>query len=345
MTLDGIWAGGETPYGGWWKASQWVEQKLGRHFRMIRGRGGNGCLNTFMYNNDLKTAVAEGRIASLEINCRNDDAHGYVPYSVFQTGDARYTAAQYMTMLRERARETKALGLGANGEKHLMEIQSEADLADHYSGTSAEAREWQRLVRRIFTEEGATNVLFAASLQQGRYRDGSADEWIDLDATDIVTVDGYDKPWTYPLKDRQSFEWMFAPCRTWAKAHNKLWAVTETGVEESRTDPAYKANWYRAAGDYLSRVGDCYAVVWNYSSDGPFTGNWYFDKKTDETDCPTCWTGFTDMMALLVWKAVVNDPCAAVKAELDAANVVITQLQSRLDSATATIQAVRNLVI
>jgi hypothetical protein len=266
-----LWAG-KTPHGGWKESSLHAEQAQGRRSDAIRERGGRGSLNTPAYSDEFAAMVAEGRLASLEINCRLTNQADYIPFSEGMSGT-------YDDNIRACARQVKALGAGPRGVTHLLEIQSEANLPKHDSGGAAGNRVFQAYVRRLFEDEGVDNVRYVCSLTQGGYR-RQPEEWFDLDVIDVCGSDGYSKP-ASTGRDK-TFESMFDPCRRFAEANGKQWAVMESGCEEDPGDPEGKARWIADKQAYCeANAASLAAVCDTFAQDGPLgeQAPWRFDTS------------------------------------------------------------------
>jgi len=119
----GLWPG-DVGLGNDYQTLVATEAKLGRAFTAYRERGGRGSLNTPLYKPGMALAVNGGRMASLELNCRLDTQDNYIPFT-------RVLRGEFDAELRQRAAEAVAL----SGGPHLCELQSEANLSKHNSGT------------------------------------------------------------------------------------------------------------------------------------------------------------------------------------------------------------------
>lgn len=326
-----LWAG-QTEWGGWRDTALHAEQVQGRRSDAIRERGDRGSLDTPAYSAALKALVDQGRLASLEINCRVGNQANYVTFTEGMSG-------MYTANVRANAQQIKALGFGPGGAKHLFEIQSEADLAKHDSGGPDGNRAFQRYVRGIFEAEGVDNVLYVCSLIQGGYGSNPL-EWIDTGVIDVYGADGYSKPASAKAGKagpgaKQSFESMFDACRRLAEADGKLWAVMESGCEEDPDDPAYKAAWTADKQAYCeAHSGRLAAVCDNYSVDG-FLGAqapWFFDTSPKALEAHRAWIGSP------IWAGVAApapapapDPLAELQAQYDALQAAYDDAITKLE--------------
>jgi hypothetical protein len=268
------------------------EAAIRRKASAFRERGGRGGLTTPLYKAGMVRAVSEGRNAQLELNCRLRTSNDYVPFAEVLSG-------RYDAQLRQRAAEAKALP----GGPWLFELQSEADLEAHNSGTPREYRAFCRYVRRLFEAEGVTNLLYTTSLLTRQYERGGWERWIDLDVIDVIAVDGYSTPsMTFGGRTpgvRRELAEIAGPCLVVAHSVGRPMAVCETGCQEDLRDPAYKPGWYaRALAWVKANRAEIVSVTWNTSADGPgdVTLTWHPNSS------PASLEAFRALAASPVWR-------------------------------------------
>jgi hypothetical protein len=166
------------------------------------------------------------------------------------------------------ALRSKARALRDCGHKIFFSFHHEPE-NDRANGTAREFIAAHDRVRNIFRDEGATNLVWVATLMASTYRGGhgGADIWLPADY-DLVGVDGYNR---FPCDDNRwrSFREIFAASRDCARREAKPLFVGEFGCVErwqcGGPDAARaKADWLRAADDAVRAWPQVSALVYSH---------------------------------------------------------------------------------
>ncbi len=259
-----------------------AEQQLGRKFGAFRERGRHS-LQHPLYSSDMVQSVKAGRRALLEINCRVGGS-GKDAYISFTRG----MSSEFTPRYREFARQLRALPT-ARGP-HLLELQSEANIDKHFSGSITDYHRWCRHVLNILRSEGADNFLAVCSITRGCYPSGEG--WVDPSIHDVAGVDGYSKPRLggFAMKP---FSDVGGPCRQFANANGMRWGVFETGCQEA--GGSYKADWINSMTSWMVGNGSrCEVAVWNHSNDSE--GGWRYDTSSSSL------SAFRQMASSSIWR-------------------------------------------
>jgi len=148
-------------------------------------------------------------------------------------------AGRYDDMIRQRARETKALGQPVLIRWFWeMDGNKKADFA----GTPKEyIAAWRRIVS-TFRTEGADNVDWVWCPNASAFNDGEAQKFYPGDDfVDWTCADGYNWAPGRPGDEYRTFKEIFAGFYAWATLHDKPIMVGEFGVQER--NPGEKAQW------------------------------------------------------------------------------------------------------
>jgi hypothetical protein len=203
-----------------------LEGKLGRRLAIDR------------YDRPFGTAFPDGRE-------QWDIAAGRIPmisWGPVATGEVN--RGSWDTQIRLRAKGVRSLG-------QPVLISWFADAASpHLTPVAGDAAQyvaaWQR-IRRIFTEEEASNAVWVWCAAAADFTGGTADAWYPGDdAVDWVCADGFNpRNPARPGSVARSFEELFAPFHAWGAGHGKPMMVGRYGTVED--GPGVKAAWVDAA--------------------------------------------------------------------------------------------------
>lgn len=132
------------------------------------------------------------------------------------------------------------------------------------AGTPADYRAAWSHIRTVFRRQHVENVRFVLILMGWTFRTGQAGQWYPGSrVVDVVGADAYNwfgtahpgsRAWT-------TFESAFRAADRFAAAKRKPFWVTETGVQEDRSRPGRKADWYRAIAAQVRAWHNLEAVV------------------------------------------------------------------------------------
>jgi hypothetical protein len=152
-------------------------------------------------------------------------------------------AGGYDDMIRQRARQTKALG-----KPVLIRWFWEMDgnkKAEFAGKPEQYIAAWQHIVT-LFREQGADNVKWVWCPNASAFNDGEAQQFYPgADFVDWTCADGYNWAPGRAGDDYRSFKDIFGGFYLWAAQQNKPIMVGEFGVQER--NPGDKAGWITAA--------------------------------------------------------------------------------------------------
>jgi len=145
---------------------------------------------------------------------------------------------------------------------------------------------WRR-IRRLFSEEQATNAIWVWCVDAADFAGPTADAWYPGDdSVDWTCADGYNpRNPARPDSVARSFEQLFTPFHDWGTHHDKPMMVGRYGTVED--GPGEKAGWVEAARavlkDGLSGID---AVVYDSTQGPPPTpdgagDDWRMDSSDD----------------------------------------------------------------
>jgi glycosyl hydrolase family 26 len=196
-------------------------------------------------------------------------------------------AGRYDDLIKQRARETKALGRPV-----LIRWFWEMDgnKKAEYAGTPEEyVAAWKHIVT-TFRKEGTDNVRWVWCPNASAFNTGEAQEFYPGDDfVDWTCADGYNWAPGRLGDDYRSFKDIFGGFYGWATLHNKPIMVGEFGVQERNT--AEKAEWITTAREAIKTdFPRLKAIV-------------YFNANKDYD-----WRLTTSDSALEAFKQMANDP-------------------------------------
>ena len=219
---------------------------------------------------DLQT----GRIPMISWNGKN-----------VQTTDI--AAGRYDSMIKQRARATKALGQPVL-LRWFWEMDGNKKAA--FAGTPDQyIAAWRHIVT-VFRAEGADNVRWVWCPNASAFNDGTAQAFYPGDDfVDWTCADGYNWAPGRPGDDYRSFQDIFAGFYGWARLQKKPIMVGEFGVQERK--PGEKAQWILAARDAVKHDFPLMRAVV------------YFDSNKDYD-----WSLTTSDSAVEAFREMANDP-------------------------------------
>jgi hypothetical protein len=193
----------------------------------------------------------------------------------------------YDGMIRQRARQTKALG-----QPVLIRWFWEMDgnKKAEFAGTPEEyVAAWQHIVS-TFREEGADNVRWVWCPNASAFNDGEAQEFYPGDDfVDWTCADGYNWAPGRAGDEYRSFKDIFGGFYAWATLHNKPIMVGEFGVQER--NPGEKAQWITDAREAIKTDFPLLRAIVYFSSNADYD-----------------WRVTTSDSALAAFKQMANDP-------------------------------------
>jgi hypothetical protein len=196
-------------------------------------------------------------------------------------------AGAYDSMIRQRARATKALGKPVL-IRWFWEMDGNKKAS--FAGTPEQyIAAWRHIVT-TFRAEGADNVRWVWCPNASAFNDGTAQAFYPGD--DFVNwtcADGYNWAPGRPGDPWRSFQEIFSGFYSWARLQNKPIMVGETGVQER--NPGDKAEWIIAARDAIKQDFPLLRAVV------------YFDANKDYD-----WTLTTSDSAMAAFRQMANDP-------------------------------------
>ena len=156
-------------------------------------------------------------------------------------------AGQYDDMIRQRARQTKALGKPVFIRWFWeMDGNKKAEFAGRPEQYVAA---WQHIVT-VFRSQGADNVRWVWCPNASAFNDGEAQPFYPgADFVDWTCADGYNWAPGRAGDDYRSFKDIFSGFYLWAAQQNKPIMVGEFGVQER--NPGDKAGWITAAREAI----------------------------------------------------------------------------------------------
>jgi hypothetical protein len=208
--------------------------------------------------NDQRTGV---RRLEYQMGRKFDTTHYRMPWTSPLVNDfTRWSAASGHTQILSWFARTKSgpvswrgIAAGHNDgwitsqARHLRGTGWHGFLCFHKEpedeGTPDDWKAAYNRVHRIFHRVGVTRFKWIVTLTAATYLKGEAGRWMPRHY-DLLGVDGYNRyrcvgvPW-------RSFRQIFAPARTYAKAHGKQLYAIEVGCVEG--EPGRKAAWIKNA--------------------------------------------------------------------------------------------------
>jgi Bacterial Ig-like domain len=228
-----------------------LEAKLGRHLAIDR------------YDRPFGAAFPDGREPW-------DIGAGRIPMISWGAVSAgEINRGNWDTQIRLRARAIRNLG-------QPVLINWFADPANaHNQPVAGDAAQyvaaWRR-IKRMFTEEQASNAVWVWCLDAADFAGPTADAWYPGDDNlDWICADGYNpRNPARPDSAAQSFEAIFVPFHDWGSHHDKPMMVAHYGTVEDA--PGDKAAWVDAARHSLEgRLKGIDAVVYDSTQSPPPT--------------------------------------------------------------------------
>jgi hypothetical protein len=199
----------------------------------------------------------------------------------------RIAAGAYDDMIRQRARQTKALG-----QPVLIRWFWEMDgrKKAEWAGEPEEyVAAWQHIVS-TFRGEGADNVRWVWCPNASAFNDGEAQEFYPGDDfVDWTCADGYNWAPGRAGDEWESFSEIFAGFYAWAALHNKPIMVGEFGVQER--NPGDKAQWITEAREAIKTDFPMMRAIVYFSSNADYD-----------------WRLTTSDSALQAFRQLANDP-------------------------------------
>jgi hypothetical protein len=196
-------------------------------------------------------------------------------------------AGAFDDMIRQRARQTKALG-----QPVLIRWFWEMDgnkKAEFAGKPEQYVAAWQHIVS-TFRAEGADNVRWVWCPNASAFNDGEAQEFYPGDDfVDWTCADGYNWAPGRAGDDYRSFRDIFAGFYGWASLHNKPIMVGETGAQE------------RNAGDKAQWITDAREAI---KTDFPLLRAIVYFNSNKDYD----WRLTTSDSAVEAFKQMANDP-------------------------------------
>lgn len=195
------------------------------------------------------------------------------------------TSGRYDDMIRQRARQVKALGkpiiLSWRGEMNRPNLQAEIWTPQDYVAA------WKR-IHGIFAQEGATNVGWAWCPLSTPFNEGTGPAYYPGDdQVDWTCLDAYPGP------KLQSFGKIMTPFLTWAKSHHKPVLIGEFGLRQ-RYGSA-RAGWLTDAATFIRQHPQIKALT-------------YFDGNADEDVGPKALSLENTPDALAAFHDILADP-------------------------------------
>jgi hypothetical protein len=199
----------------------------------------------------------------------------------------RIATGAYDDMIRQRARQTKALG-----EPVLIRWFWEMDgrKKAEWAGTPEEyVAAWRHIVR-TFRDEAADNVRWVWCPNASAFNDGEAQLFYPGDDfVDWICADGYNWAPGRVGDEWESFKDIFGGFYGWAALHNKPIMVGEFGVQER--NPGEKAQWITEAREAIKTDFPMMRAIVYFSSNADYD-----------------WRLTTSDSALQAFKDLANDP-------------------------------------
>jgi hypothetical protein len=193
----------------------------------------------------------------------------------------------YDDMIRQRARQTKALG-----QPLLIRWFWEMDgrKKAEFAGTPEEyVAAWRHIVS-TFREEDADNVRWVWCPNASAFNDGEAQEFYPGDDfVDWTCADGYNWAPGRAGDEWESFKDIFGGFYSWAALHNKPIMVGEFGVQERK--PGEKAQWISEARAAIKTDFPLLRAIVYFSSNADYD-----------------WRLTTSDSALAAFRQMANDP-------------------------------------
>jgi len=255
-----------------------LENKLGRRLAVDR------------YDRPFGTVFPDGRE-------QWDIAAGRIPmisWGPVATGEVN--RGSWDTQIRLRARGIRNLG-------QPVLLNWFADMANpHNTPVAGDPAQYQaawRRIRRLFTEEQASNAVWVWCADAADFAGPTADGWYPGDdAVDWTCADGYNpRNPARPDSTAQSFEQIFTPFHDWGSHHDKPMMVGRYGTAEDA--PGDKPAWVDAARHALEgRLSGIDAVVYD-STQAPATTP---DAAGDD------WRMDTSDQSMAAFAAMGSDP-------------------------------------
>lgn len=210
--------------------------------------------------------------------------HGYTLLLSWAGTDTRtITSGRYDDMIRQRAREVKALGkpilLSWRGEMNRPNLQAEIWSAKDYVAA------WKH-IHKVFADEGATNVGWAWCPLAKDFNTGTGPAYYPGDdQVDWTCLDAY------PGQDLQSFSQIVSPFLRWTAPHHKPVLIGEFGI--GHRYGAQRAAWLRAAAQTIQKSGQIKALAYFDGKAGTDSGA----KALSLEDTPDALAAFHDILA------------------------------------------------
>ena len=199
----------------------------------------------------------------------------------------RIASGAYDDLIRQRARQTKALG-----QPVLVRWFWEMDgrKKAEWAGEPEEyIAAWQRIVR-TFRQEGADNVRWVWCPNASAFNDGEAQRFYPGDDfVDWICADGYNWAPGRAGDEWESFGEIFGGFYGWATLHNKPIMVGEFGVQER--NPGDKARWFNETREEIKTAFPMLRAIVYFSSNADYD-----------------WRLTTSDSALQAFKQLANDP-------------------------------------
>jgi Glycosyl hydrolase family 26 len=172
----------------------------------------------------------------------------------------------YDDMIRQRARQTKALGQPVMIRWFWeMDGRKKAEFAGEPEEYIAA---WKHIVG-IFRAEGADNVRWVWCPNASAFNDGDAQEFYPGDDfVDWTCADGYNWAPGRAGDDWESFKDIFGGFYSWAVLHNKPIMVGEFGVQERK--PGEKAQWITEAREAIKTDFPLLRAIVYFSSNADY---------------------------------------------------------------------------
>jgi len=195
--------------------------------------------------------------------------------------DPAFTWADVAAGKADAVIDARAQGAIAFGSQIMLAFSHEPE-NDVGMGTPADyIAAWRHVVTR-FRTDGVTNVRFVLILMAVTYNQGQATQWYPgSDYIDVVGADGYNwygaevgTPWR-EAKD------IFSLGNQWAIAQGRPFMIAETGCLDDPADPYRKANWFRAAAQWLATQPNITAFVYFNSA---LRYPWWADSSAASLD-------------------------------------------------------------
>jgi len=187
----------------------------------------------------------------------NGSGAGYVRWDDIAAG--RYDAD-----IVARAREIKRFKMTVYLSFHHEPENDQDKPGWRRAGTPADYRAAWSHIRSVFRRQHVKNVRFVLVLMGWTFRTGQAGQWYPgSGVVDVVGADAYNWFGTAHPGSRgwTTFESAFRAAHQFAAGKHKPFWVTETGVQEDRSRPSRKADWYRSIATQVRAWQNLDAIV------------------------------------------------------------------------------------